>query len=174
MNAKRRLVLLVSSLGLALLFNSAAEANPEAAVNFSQTTSSVPVVAQEMGGDDPQVLRTVRVKCPQTGFLVARAEAGFHVLATGGPNGLDQFVFTFDLAKNQLPLDLSHNHEVSFSLFGSLGDQLFKIPGSIQRVDRCEAGSSQTYRFGAFIGDGIQTLNAIKPNLVVEFFRDRL
>ncbi|HEY9860726.1 MAG TPA: hypothetical protein V6D16_14550 [Candidatus Obscuribacterales bacterium] len=133
-------------------------------IDFSQTNNTVTI--NTISTSNPNVLRTVTIRCPDNGFLVATANTKFQYSA--GPNFAGTIAYS--ISKNSTAFDPNHQH----NLFGNFVNNLTTVPASIQRVDECEAGKTITYRFVATQGTNVFNVSASQPNLVVLFFRNRL
>ncbi|MGY6216947.1 hypothetical protein ACW73L_17460 [Methylolobus aquaticus] len=152
-------------IALGITFGSgAAWANPEAGGDYAQSTTSV--VIDSSSSATPNILRSVTVVCPVTGFLLAQADAQFGMnFTTAGVDG----ILAYGISRSAA-LDFNHYHYLQG---GSTGGFQYN-PGSIQRFDTCTAGQSITYRFVAFLNSGLTTSTyAWQPKLSVIHLRDR-
>lgn len=148
------------ALGLA---NGAALANPEAGGDASQSNNLVAISSADFGA--PTILRSVVIKCPVAGFLIANADASFLLSPTAGAtiSSLEYGI------SRTTAFDTAADHTIRIATPGLVSS----IPGSIQRFDSCKAGQTITYRFVALLGEGLSgASDASQPRLSVIFLRD--
>ncbi|WP_139559660.1 hypothetical protein [Methylotetracoccus oryzae] len=163
MNKVNRISSALIAMGVTL-GSGAAWANPEAGGDYSQTTTLVTIDSSSTGS--PNILRSVTVVCPVTGFLLAQADAQFGLnFTTAGSDGALGYGISRTIA-----IDSNHYH----FLQGASASGFQYNPGSIQRFDTCTAGQSITYRFVAYLLYGLSTSTyAWQPKLSVIQLRDR-
>ncbi|HEX3034410.1 MAG TPA: hypothetical protein VHT73_04645 [Thermodesulfobacteriota bacterium] len=133
--------------------------------DFSQTANTITI--NTINTSSPNVLRTVQIQCPVTGYTVATANALFS-FEVSNPSFFGTIAYS--ISRNSTSFNSNHQHNV----FGSYVDDFHVFPASIQRVDSCNAGQNVTYRFLATRGTNIFNAEARQPKLVVVFYRDRL
>ena len=145
------------------LASGAALANPEAGGDASQTGNFVAIMSTDIGA--PTILRSVVIKCPVAGFLIANADASFLLSPMPGAtvSGLHYSI------SRTTAFDTSADHSIRIAT----PTLVSSIPGSIQRFDSCKAGQTITYRFVAFLTEGLSgASDASQPRLSVIFLRD--
>jgi hypothetical protein len=148
------------ALGLA---NGAALANPEAGGDASQSNNLVGITSASFAA--PTILRSVAIKCPVAGFLIANADASFFLSPTPGATASS---LEYSISRTTA-FDASADHSIRIATPGLVSS----IPGSIQRFDSCQAGQTITYRFVALLGEGLTAASdASQPRLSVIFLRD--
>lgn len=130
--------------------------------NFSQTID--PMTITSTNPSTPTILRSVSIKCPVAGFLIANADASFNLDIPGVFGTL-----AYGISRTTA-FDPADVHTI-----GAPQTTFLSLPGSIQRFDTCTGGQTITYRFVAyrFIGLGTNT-TAVQPRLSVIFLRDRI
>ena len=113
------------ALGLA---NGAALANPEAGGDASQSNNLVSISSADFGA--PTILRSVVIKCPVAGFLIANADASFLLSPTAGAtiSSLEYGI------SRTTAFDTAADHTIRIATPGLVSS----IPGSIQRFDSCK------------------------------------
>lgn len=148
-----------------VLAGGVAFANPEAGGKFSQASSFVFIPSVSAAA--PTILRTVSIKCPVAGFLLANAEASFQLsFSTATPNS--PAVMHYGISRTTA-FDTQHDHAIELPT----NPVNPIIPGSMQRFDNCTAGQTITYRFIAFLVGGLTAAtNASQPTLSAIFLRD--
>ena len=150
---------------LVLLTSNQVQATPETGIDYSQSTATVTI--NTISTAVPNVLRSKVIVCPETGFLVATANAlfSFNVNDSSFPGTI-----AYGISRDSTAFDSNHKHNV----FGNYIFDFHVFPASMQRIDTCTAGQSSTYRFVATRGTNVFGVTARQPNLVILFFRDRL
>ena len=141
-------------------------ATPEAAVDFSQTNSTVVIEQRDFA--NPNILSTVSSVCPEDGFVVAIANGGLQFSTVPLASGIRQGAVVISLSRGSIRSDEDHRLAIS----GDFVDIAFLGPVSIQRADRCRVGNSVTYRFLASTSINVEDASMKQPNLIVMFFRD--
>jgi hypothetical protein len=120
-------------------------------------------------------LRSLKVRCPKSGFLVARADVLFLFAI---PAKLPGFAFVgFSITRGDEEFNAENSPQREILMPFSPGSEEFGLPrqpGSIQRVDGCEKGDEFSYAFNVRAeGTGDEKgliVTVIEPILVVEFF----
>lgn len=155
----------LSAVLLAIFVNGIALANPEAGGDYSQTFGIVNITSSSSTA--PTILRSVTVKCPVAGFLIANADAEFGL----GMTDLN--------ADGTLAYGISRTTALDFNNYHFIEgrdpvDGVVSNPGGLQRFDICTAGQTITYRFVAYLVEGLgPPTGAHQPRLSVIFLRDR-
>lgn len=117
------------------------------------------------------VLRKVSVVCPRDGFLKASANAGFSLRAVS--TGAKVWVrYSIRLSSNPgSGIDPAHYRNVQQFVM----DPVHSTPGSMFRVDRCQAGEKVGYEFVAQRVQNAQANTAAwQPRLFVEFYSNKI
>src|SRR4051794_10175947 len=145
------------------LASGAALANPEAGGGASQSNNFVGITSANFAA--PTILRSVVIKCPVAGFLIANADTSFLLSPTPGAAASS---LEYSISRTTA-FDTSAHHSIRIATPGLVSS----IPGSIQRFDSCKAGQTITYRFVALLGEGLSgASDASQPRLSVIFLRD--
>ena len=120
-------------------------------------------------------LRSLKVQCPKSGFLVARADVLFLFAV---PAKLPGFAFVgFSITRGDEEFNTENSPQREILMPFSPGSEEFGLPrqpGNIQRVDDCKEGDEFTYAFNVMAegtaDEGGLIVTVIEPILVVEFF----
>ncbi len=160
-------VTLLATLILVGIFNSSALAG---GFDFAQS----PKIWNLTGsGDNATSLAKVQVVCPEDGYLVAQGDTGISLL-------LSSVDFNYVIAgvsitrDNTAPyaLDMNHFHKITLDLAST--ERAVGTPFFIQRVDSCKSGETVNYRLVAWLESAANPSYADHPNLIVQFFNNRI
>jgi hypothetical protein len=165
----RRNKLLTLMSAACLICGVAQEASATSWFDFSQTKDSVLITGPDFA--HTTTLRVVTATCPAAGFLLAQGSA--QILLTPVP-GNDSVQGGISITRNHVapyPADPDHYSSIVFS---TPNGNNAVLPGFVQRVDSCKQDQKITYRFVAWHESATDGSSALGPNLVVQFFSDRI
>ncbi|MEO0424851.1 MAG: hypothetical protein AAF184_21120 [Pseudomonadota bacterium] len=132
--------------------------------DFSQETDGISITSSNF--NNATLLNEVKVVCPNSGWLLAQADATFQLEATAvGSTVWIRYSITND---GDNGIDSSHDRNLQAYVLESA----HAVPGSIMRMDRCAAGEEISYRFVAQrVSNAESTTAAFGARMHVQFFR---
>lgn len=154
----------IVGLGILSALGNAYAAPPKSGVDFSQTEDSIDITT--LSTLNPNVLRTVSVKCPRQGFTVAIANTKLQY--TAGPAFIGTMAFS--ISRNSTAFDSATQQNI----FGNYVNDLHTSSVSLQRVDSCKKNKTVTYRFLGTRGTNAGNASASQPRIAVMFFENKL
>lgn len=160
-------VILFAIVGLLLYFPN--EANATAWGDYFQTAQTVSITSTSE--NDTTVLRSVTVVCPKAGYLIATASVEFNI---DSPSGLDYGSIGYSITPDRTaPISYAPGHFYLHEAAITDSMNFIRVPGSIQRADRCAAGQTVVYNFVAWRKQAVSA-EATKPRLYVLFIDTRI
>jgi len=108
----------------------------------------------------------VPIVCPFNGFVVAIANGGLEQQAVTN----EEAASTIGVSVTRDTTSFDPSHELT--VFGFPVRGFYGVTVSIQRVDRCIAGSSHRYRFLVTRGANAEIAFVHQPSLILMFFID--
>jgi hypothetical protein len=131
--------------------------------DYDQETGGIAI--QSSNFNNATLLNQVDVVCPKQGWLRATAEATFQL----DPTSIGSTVWIRYSITNDGGNGIDSAHDRSLQAF--VMEAVHEVPGSIMRMDRCEAGERVTYRFVAQrVSNADAGTSAFGPRMSVQFF----